>query len=70
MKKIKNISESVYKLQGEYSWSPGETLEVPDAVAAHVLEAQAGRFEVVGDEPAPVPAPNRQQTKGRTRFSR
>lgn len=47
MPKIKNISSSVYRLQGQYLWQPGETLDVPDKVAAHVMEAQAGRFELV-----------------------
>lgn len=77
MPKLKNISKGVYRLQNEYAWGPGETLDVPDEVAAHVLEAQAGRFVVVSDEPSPEPtgpavadAPNRQQTKGRTRFRR
>lgn len=50
MKKLKNISDKQYKLQGRYSWAPGETLEVTDDLAEHVLDAQAGRFEVVPDD--------------------
>lgn len=72
MPKLKNISNSVYRLQDEYVWRPGETLEVTAAIAEHVLAAQAGRFEVVPDEPegesAVTGTPDRQQKKGRTRF--
>jgi len=50
MPKLKNISEDIYKLQGQYSWAPGETLDVTDELAAHVLEAQPERFELVPDE--------------------
>ena len=38
VKRIRNDSENVYNLQGTYRWAAGETLEVPDEVAAHALE--------------------------------
>lgn len=65
--KIKNISKGVYKYQNLYVWDAGETLDVPDEVAAHVLEAQAGRFEVTEDAPSVKKAPNRLQRAGITR---
>ena len=53
--KVKNISDGVFRLQNKYVWQPGETLDVPEEIAVHVLEAQAERFEVVSDNPAEVP---------------
>ena len=49
--KVKNISGGTYRLQNIYVWPAGETLDVPEEIAAHVLEAQAERFEVVSDDP-------------------
>ena len=56
--KVKNISDGVFRLQNKYVWQPGETLDVPEEIAVHVLEAQAERFEVVSDDPdEPVGSP-------------
>lgn len=64
MPRLKNISPDTYKLMGKHVWHPGDVLEVPEAVAKHVLEAQAGRFELVPDDTDVDKAPNRQQKSG------
>ena len=43
-KLIRNDSENVYNLQGTYRWAAGQTLEVPDEVAAHALEVHPDWF--------------------------